>query len=171
MNTAEKASWVSFPEKVVANLKKEQIASSERKWVCPYHGEGVHPVKYFPVIKKVESLGWRRVSTLVTKRKYGRINKIQKEVDLVPNFSKSNSDYFRNINSCFLKYGRVQGKNVKVLLDTGADVSLIPESLVDKKNSKISFSNEKLRSVCGREIQTAGKWPGVRWKSREKSFG
>ncbi|KAI5153784.1 hypothetical protein ENBRE01_3252 [Enteropsectra breve] len=58
----------------------------------------------------------------------------------------------KKYNSCFLKEAKLGKDTIKVLMDTGADVSLIPEKLTTKYKDQIKSCSAKLKSVCGENI-------------------
>ncbi|KAI5148608.1 hypothetical protein ENBRE01_0423 [Enteropsectra breve] len=165
LGTAEKAAWVAFPEKVIGRVSNDYdnktAANQSKIWYCPYHGEGEHSAKYCPVIKKLESKGWMRKQPSSQRRFVRDIRYEDAENGSENQLNKDSSIYLcnniKNHSSCFLKEAKLGKDTIKVLLDTGADVSLIPEKLTTKYKDQIKSCSAKLKSVCGENIEVAGK--------------
>ncbi|KAI5153810.1 hypothetical protein ENBRE01_3278 [Enteropsectra breve] len=144
LGTAQKSAWVAFPEKVIGHISTEEgnksYSAPSRQWHCPYYGEGDHSAKFCPVIKKLESKGWVRNKLL--QRRFIRDIKNEEDEYHVNPANKNDLQYFcknvRNNSSCFLKNTKLKGSDIKVLVDTGADVSLIPKELTKELRGEIS---------------------------------
>ena len=179
LRSAEEEAWVVFPEMIVGSIEEQKENNSVdinnimrdknhrnnfnknngKKWFCHLHGEGNHSTKFCEIIKTLESKGWVRKG-----RNIANIQEISEEKE---NLNKFNSSY----NICnhklgtgnrqhnpFHRLGRLKGKNIPVLLDTGADVSLIHKDLLpDIGKNDIQPTNTKLKTASGQCLDVIGK--------------
>lgn len=168
---AENGAWVVFPEKIVCRIQEEgeqqeinRIRGGWEKelggkksgaWYCHYHGQGDHSTKYCEVVRTLESKGWIRYQPSQTgkarEKSGGSGNKNS------PNYVCKKRVLRISENPFFVK-GDIKGKQIPVLFDTGADVSIINKQLLHKDYlSQIKDTNAKLRSASGEEIKVCGK--------------
>ena len=118
---------------------RKQNDMSNKTWFFPLHGRGNHSAKYCKVIKALESKGWSRNFT--------------KQAGVVANdeedLNKGNSNYVVHINrvvgnNSFHLKGEIIKREISVLIDTGADVTLISEKLLNKRRGKMRSCHIKL---------------------------
>ncbi|KAI4293327.1 hypothetical protein PAPHI01_2601, partial [Pancytospora philotis] len=158
---AEGAAWIAFPEKVVnevtthdaqdiGHAQIEAIGTQGFTKYCRLHGNGSHFTSDCEVIKLVESKGWRRG---------------KQDRESQSNFNKNRKDYivYSTKKICseikedgFKKEITIGTEKGMVLLDTGADVSLMRRDFVPK-GVTLAPVQMSLRSVTGAQIKAIGQ--------------
>ncbi|KAI4292770.1 hypothetical protein PAPHI01_2044 [Pancytospora philotis] len=158
---AEEAAWIAFPEKVVnevtthdtqdiGHAQVEAISTQGFIKYCRLHGNGSHFTVDCEVVKLVESKGWRR----------GRQDRGDQK-----NINKNRKDYmvYSAKEGCsgieqdgFRKEIMIGTKKGMVLLDTGADVSLMRREYVPVRVT-LAPVQMNLRSVTGAPIKAVGQ--------------
>ncbi|MGL6009302.1 MAG: retroviral-like aspartic protease family protein [Culicoidibacterales bacterium] len=178
----ENSAWVAFPEKIIGRVEQQVEVESEvrkigvsksikgrlkssndkhydkKSWYCHFHGEGDHSTKFCKVVQKLEAKGWKRGSM------EKNVRAIEEEKDLLNDLHYSSSIKNTEKNPFFIE-GEINGKNIPLIIDTGADVSIINKNLLAKSGCKeYAKTSTKLKSACGGEIKVEGEVKNLKIK-------
>ncbi|KAI5173428.1 hypothetical protein PAEPH01_1968 [Pancytospora epiphaga] len=178
LQAAESSAWVVFPERLVNSITQvggstmqevnrfsknsngyNKQRNGKRDQYCAIHGNCAHGTVECRLVKLVEDKGWccnrspgNRVNEMVEERALD--NQANKNFSV----NKLKIDHYPSVykNPFFVK-GQVEGKDTEVLVDTGADVTLINKALVDPtKQLEIKESRNRVSSACGNLINVLG---------------
>lgn len=158
---AEGATWIAFPERIVQrvekyNPQKQFKKRDQRKQTeayCLIYGAGNHFTRQCRDLRKKEEFERGK------RKKNGNANVIESE-EQEPS---ENDNFIQTIlgidtslkrNPFFINIYNGSKKN-RVLLDTGADVSVINKKYVSPDH-KLFPNNITLKSACGGKIRTCG---------------
>lgn len=100
-------------------INRMERSTERKKKYCHLHGEGTHSTRECKIVKLVEAKGWKRdrkppYNKSVKYYRYSRPMKILSSVRMASMTKEK----------MFIVPARLPSQQVKVLLDTGADVSL-----------------------------------------------
>lgn len=176
LRQAESAAWMIFPSKIINRVedvtdientvnaigsennkknKEKYSGFTKKEWFCHIHGKGNHSTKFCKVVKLLESKGWRRKNYQVA----GDIDAIEhRGTNLNKDYENSYGSKNIKKNNPFCIDGKIRETTIPLLLDTGADATIINQELLKKcKISKFEDSNANLRSATGDKIEVVGK--------------
>ncbi|MGL5707633.1 MAG: retroviral-like aspartic protease family protein [Aeromonas sp.] len=156
---AEEVSWIAFPDKMLTRVEENRKSNpnmnrpfkKRMKKFCVLHGEGSHSTRECKRLDEMLELERKDINS---KKK----NVYEVEIDREPGAENKNSfiySHFSKNSNPFFIYGAVKGNSIKILLDTGADISLIPKSKVENI-WKIEQYYGSIKSVCGNTLRTEG---------------
>ena len=166
---AENTTWIAFPDNIINVVSKvaepnvNQVRSTKqefsRRQHCRLHGDCDHSTKDCAIVKLVESKGWRRKPMNVN-------SAAASDEDSIMNKEHCNysSKFLKNpfyFNGVLTNANSIKGKQVKLLLDTGADVSIISEKLLPDKTTIETGNKENVRSACGNKLDIVGCTKGI----------
>ncbi|KAI5151484.1 hypothetical protein ENBRE01_2170 [Enteropsectra breve] len=104
-------------------------------------------------------MGWKRNST---RGNNGNIRQIARE-EMENSDEEIKTDSFYIINTlksanqnCFWQNCYFNGNLIRVLIDTGADISIVPKSWI-KNETKMRKAEITVKSVCGEQIEIIGR--------------
>ncbi|MGL5706969.1 MAG: retropepsin-like aspartic protease [Aeromonas sp.] len=172
--TAEESAWVAFPEKIVNSVERRIKQEEEdqqptetvriqrqtdqrikKSLFCQIHEYGNHKTNECHIVKLVESKGW------VRQRKQSKTDNdfIKNELPYYTMHSMNKEDRANN----FFSNASINNKTIRVLLDTGADISVIQRDLVPS-HWKINKIRMRAASATGGELGIEGYIDELFWK-------
>ncbi|KAI5151210.1 hypothetical protein ENBRE01_1972, partial [Enteropsectra breve] len=174
LKQGEDAAWMAFPEKITGRIsstngdmsenqcnaffkKNQQRAGPSRRY-CHLHGEGSNSTKFCKVIQQLEKQGWKKTTSNKSINQVEISEEIEESGDnkMINNYSTCLHS-INTISNPFFYTARFNGQEIPVLIDTGADVSLINIKHIDINKITLKPSEEKLRSACGTPMEMMGK--------------
>ncbi|KAI5150401.1 hypothetical protein ENBRE01_1475 [Enteropsectra breve] len=167
LKQGEDAAWMAFPEKITGRITDETMyqndtrcnaikrnAGPAAKRFCHLHGEGNHSTKFCKVIQQLEKKGWKRESSTNSMRAVEEEE--NEDIKDINNYSLCVNELKAHYNPFFVD-AFFNGKTIPVLIDTGADISLINERFLDGDTEIIKEYQGRLRSACGAPMEVKGK--------------
>ncbi|MGL5708894.1 MAG: reverse transcriptase domain-containing protein [Aeromonas sp.] len=196
LRQAESAAWVVFPERIIGRViedhqeaeiglikkytrEKEKFkrfnnnfkgVEGERMWFCHIHGKGDHSTKFCKVVKLLESKGWTRNKNKNGIRSVNENFNEENEINSNDSYLSKRSKKQIRRNPFFVN-GNINGRPAQMIIDTGADVSLI-----DKKTYNLCGLNgmqntkTKLKSASGNSIEVLGEMKNVEMEIEGKNI-
>jgi len=165
MRCAENSAWIAFPEKIVNQVvregrdKKQHSSRGEARGYCRLHEECDHNTRDCEIIQALERKGWRRAQ----EKRRERINEITR--DSVEESSekaetKEASHYIRSLGCSkkknpFSMAAELKGRQLPVIIDTGADVSIINEHNLPKGCAMKKY-DATIKSASGDALKVRG---------------
>jgi hypothetical protein len=137
-------------------FKKAGRSLNSKKW-CEFHRNNSHSTEMCLTLKKIKEQGW-------TKNEGPKLNvaRCESRDDHISGSEEINSNFYLRLFSeklCtnpFLVKGNIEGKETRILLDTGADLTLIPLHILPD-TIKINRTAQTARAANGLSIPIKGQ--------------
>ncbi|KAF9751293.1 Retrovirus-related Pol polyprotein from transposon, partial [Nosema granulosis] len=199
IQTAEEMASISFPEKLISRVQNEYMHQRTRnegeqprrvdgrvsrpekgdeqrftqvvkKKYCRLHGEGNHWTKFCPLFTEIIDRERKKIRRNVSRVNEGTESEESREDDnkrVIYCFNR-----IRHYKNPFFVTGEINGEHRQVLLDTGADVSLVGIKDLQDDLEKLEEYKGVVRSASGESIEILGrkKEIGIRIGDDEITF-
>ncbi|KAM0679567.1 hypothetical protein GINT2_002196 [Glugoides intestinalis] len=149
---------VSMSNQAQVNFVKKKnfpgSSKSQKKW-CEVHGEKGHTTQECLTIRKLKEKGWRQQRPTANTVKTEKKDEESKE-DSNYYYYFSAQDAGNKFTNPFLITGKLNQKKAKILLDTGADLTLLPAAALPK-STVIHKTKDTAKAANGSQIPILGK--------------
>lgn len=172
LREAENAAWIVFPEKILGGVEPQSLDAKDVLYIskgsknpakakeqfCHYHGKGNHTTNKCEVVKKMEEQGWSRT---LRKMPVRAIRETQEEHSEGMNkaferYRGPNKVTKSNKNPFFVS-GKIGEVSMPILIDTGADATLVSKRTLKGNLRGLKKTGIRLRPACGGLIEVLGK--------------
>ncbi|MGL5707931.1 MAG: reverse transcriptase family protein, partial [Aeromonas sp.] len=127
---------------------------------CHIHDYGNHKTNECEIVKLVESKGWVRKNKKVEREEFNKRK---------TNYYMLHSSISTVTDNPFKLSSTIEGKPVKILIDTGADISIMPTSIrVDKTEMKPCTLT--VNSASGGELGIIGQYAEIELKILDETI-
>ncbi|KAI5149382.1 hypothetical protein ENBRE01_0870 [Enteropsectra breve] len=142
-----------FSSVKTSSYKKQEKNRSQK---CPIHGLG-HSENSCFVIKKLKQQGYSLKKNFSYQN--SNVNAIDDDEDESKNISSSSFNYKNyKLKNPFMKKGLVYENEAPILIDTGADTSIVNKKFIPLSHlTKIKPTDIKAKSACGNPLQILGR--------------
>ncbi|KAF9760555.1 Transposon Tf2-6 polyprotein, partial [Nosema granulosis] len=189
LKRAEDVAWIAFPDKTLNCIEKcSRVATVSSETYCEWHESRSHNTKDCEFLKQLKSQ-YKKGNVKMYNR--GRSNSYAKNVRTIsgnnedcehcscqPKNTPSSAD---DINKQFFIYSTNSkltnnpfflnlwsgAESFKCLVDTGADVSIIPSSIVENKTISPLTGKTRIVSACGNELDICGSLQNLQLRTEQ----